>query len=487
MTNKIIICTLLSLLSFTNMNADDNIMETLNRQDIPLLNIVTKDGVMPTCTVVLPPEGCFGRSINAEYVEGHLTMTLKGNTLYDSGDYVKGVSGMRIKIRGNTTGAALAQHPYKIKLSKKEDLLMRGDKKYNDKNWVLLSMSTWNTAMEQEESNILNLVGHVVSRTVGMDWTPEVKFVNVIMNGVYQGMYYMSESVEKSKGRVNVDATGYLVENDAYWWKEGESYFKTDNQPYYFGWTWKYPDADDVDEPMKQNIQQYINNFENALYHDGDISEYIDLESFAEWVLAHDILGSSDYAGSNMFFSKKDFNIENPTSTKLRMCVLWDFDSSFCCPEKEFSNQHNTLFYFQKLFKRDDFKRIYINLYKSLKPSLYNDIMKGLENIWITYSGIFDNNIAIHKQYFKNEGKNTFQGQINQCRERLEKRLNLLDNKVAQMETETGIKDNVFHNTNKRQVFDIYGRIQNNNCPLSKGIYLYKNADGKARKISRKQ
>lgn len=67
--------------------------------DLPLLTIKTVDGVMPTATKVFPPEGCVGEGILSEHVPGRLVMTLKGETLYDSGDYVKGESGVRIKIR----------------------------------------------------------------------------------------------------------------------------------------------------------------------------------------------------------------------------------------------------------------------------------------------------------------------------------------------------------------------------------------------------
>lgn len=107
--------------------------------DLPLLTIETIDGVMPTATKVYPPEGCVGEGILSEHVPGRLVMTLKGETLYDSGDYIKGESGIRIKIRGNTTGAYLAQHPYKLKLSKKADLLQLG-KDHENKNFALLSM-----------------------------------------------------------------------------------------------------------------------------------------------------------------------------------------------------------------------------------------------------------------------------------------------------------------------------------------------------------
>lgn len=154
--------------------------------DIPLLNVTTVGGEFPTCDVVYPPEGCLGTGITgAEYVKGRLVMTLKGETLYDTGEYVKDESGMRIKIRGNSTGASAGQKPYKIKLSKKFDMLMRGDDDYKEKDWNLLKISMWNTGLDMDESNILTALGFMVSKAVGMEFVPGYTFVNLVMNGKY--------------------------------------------------------------------------------------------------------------------------------------------------------------------------------------------------------------------------------------------------------------------------------------------------------------
>ena len=54
---------------------------------LPLLSIETEGGEFPTCSVVMPPEGCVGTGItDAEYVKGHLVMTLCGDTLLDNYD-----------------------------------------------------------------------------------------------------------------------------------------------------------------------------------------------------------------------------------------------------------------------------------------------------------------------------------------------------------------------------------------------------------------
>ena len=74
---------------------------TIEWPNLPLLSIETIEGQDPTATKVYPPEGAAGESIISNHVPGRLVITQKGKGVYDSGDYVKGESGIRIKIRGN--------------------------------------------------------------------------------------------------------------------------------------------------------------------------------------------------------------------------------------------------------------------------------------------------------------------------------------------------------------------------------------------------
>lgn len=231
--------------------------EDVEWPDIPLLSIETVDGAEPSATKVYPPEGAVGESIVSEHVPGHLVMTLKGESIYDSGDYVKGESGIRFKIRGNSTGVNNKQKPYKLKLSKKADLL-NISKDLKNKNWALLSLNTWNKAMSNNESGILPLVGLSVCRAMDFPWTPKTKLVNVMINGNYKGLYHLIETIERADCRIATDKTGFVIENDAYWWKPGEVYFKTDKQHQYMGYTFKYPDSDDITEEQLSSISSYM-------------------------------------------------------------------------------------------------------------------------------------------------------------------------------------------------------------------------------------
>lgn len=473
-----------------NSHAD----ETITWPDIPLLTVTTENGIFPTCDVIYPPEGCVGTGItNAEYVPGRLVMTLKGDTLYDSGNYIKDESGMRIKIRGNSTGATDGQKPYKIKLSKKFDMLRRGDDAYKEKDWNMLRISTWNPGLENEESNILTVLGFIISKAVGMEWTPGYTFVNLVMNDKYMGMYYLTDAIERGDKRVDIKKSGYLIENDAYWWNE-DVYFKTNHQPTELGYTYKHPDSDDVDEQTTQKIQNYLNKFEDELYSgDGDIAEYIDLHAFARWILAHDIMNTADIMGSNMYIYKYDFDEANPTSTKLKMGPLWDFDSSFKEPDNndKWSLEHISIyFYWPELFKYPEFVKTYVDVWNEVKPSLLDNIVKDFDALTDIYGNSLDESMALHKTVYPNECKNSLQSQINELTEKVEKRISVMDSLTTQLYESTGIRPApTSKDSHPVSIFDIYGRKYTVGIDIKaqpKGVYIIKYSDGTSRKILNK-
>lgn len=282
---------------------------------VSLIDVVTKDGELPTCDEIEAPKGSMGTSItNVNKVKSRLKIfTVTGENIYDSGDYKKDESGMTIKVRGNTSAQNPDKYPYKIKLQKKADLLFCNDSvSHTDKNWVLL------------KPNFNTMIGYEVSKFIGMEFVPQAKLVNVWMNGKNMGNYILSESIERNeKCRINVDkSTGFIIERDAYWWNE-DVYFNTPSfDPKSFAFTFKYPDPDDVTPAQVEKIQKMIEEMENSIS-EGHYPQYIDVSSFATWLLGQDILGTSDAGGTNMYFAKYD----NTSHSKITMPVMWDFDA----------------------------------------------------------------------------------------------------------------------------------------------------------------
>lgn len=448
--------------------------------NIPLLDIITVDNIMPTATVIEAPEGCVGTSITEnEYISGRMVMTLKGDTLYDSKEYVKSVSGMRIKIRGNSTGAYLTQHPYKIKLTKKDDLLRRNDKAFKHKEWLLLSMYTWNVKMTNQESNVLNIGGLLVSKAFNKEWTPSFDFVNVVLNGEYQGMYYLMESVDKGEKRVNISDTGFLIEHDPFWWNEN-AYFKTNRQNSITAYTYKYPDDDEVTEDTQNAIQDYMNRFEDALYNNTDnISQYIDITSFAKWMLIHDILGTDDAIGCNRFICKYDINDDS----KLQMGPLWDYDSMFRSDDLSTIHSWN-LFYYPTLFERQDFIKVYVDLWMEVKDHIKEYLQQEFQSVKDKYGEVFDESIKLHQTKYPNEGKQAFNEQINEMEEKLNQRILFINHYVTSLNNEySSIRSHIIQPQGSSLYYNMNGQcIQPSK--LHQGFYIKVNEKGTACKIA---
>ena len=448
---------------------------------IPVINIVTIDSIMPKCEIIYAPEGCSGVGItHNNYVPGRMTMILDDDTIYDSGEYEKSVSGMRIKRRGNSTGAYLAQHPYKIKLSKKYDLLRRDDDNYKHKEWVLLSMYTWNAKMTHQESNILNVAGLLVSQILQKEWTPEYDFVHVVLNGEYQGLYYLMESVDKGEKRVAIDDTGFLIEHDTFWWNENQ-FFRTEYQDYKTAYTYKYPDDDNINDSIQHVIQTFMSEFENCLNNHEDISKYINIESFAKWILIHDILGTDDVAGCNRFLCKKDYDEKEPYTSKLEMGPVWDYDSMF--RSDTWSSLHTSnWFYFPILFNGEDFKYEYVKLWQNIKPTIKQKIQEGMNTAIQKYSHIFDENIKLHQTKYPNEGKQDFKSQAEEITDKLIKRIDILESLITD-NFDINTVDNISYPLSVIQITDLYGQKYTDCTKIKEGIYILEYSNGEKKKV----
>lgn len=110
-----------------------------------------------------------------------------GSVSYDNKlDYIKG--------RGHSTWR-LSKKPYNIKLDKKASLLGM-DK---NKKWCLL-------ANAQEHSMIRNKFMYDLGHEMGIDYSPDSRFVDLYANGQYMGTYQLTQKIEAGDGEL-VDIT----------------------------------------------------------------------------------------------------------------------------------------------------------------------------------------------------------------------------------------------------------------------------------------
>lgn len=375
-----------------SVRATNLTLDSVMRLGLPVVVIQTQNNVMPTADAVDPPAGCIGNSItNATKVPGRvLVLSSAGDTIYDSGDYVAKTSGMTVKLRGNSSARYDFKKPYKFKLQKKGDMLGRGNS-YADKDWAIIR-NDWST--------LSTLVALQIEKILGMDWVPAMKYVNVVFNGKYLGFYMLTETVERNTDcRINVGKTGYIIESDPFWWNEEKSFDGIIDQDgradhWYYKFTFKYPDAEDVTDEQLEYIHNAVVAMEQSVM-DGTYESHLDVNSFVAWLLVHDILGSKDSAGSNRYMTKKDAT----DKSLFKMATGWDFDTSFQIDPNAWSRIHRE-FYYDSLFHSSNkaFAKAYVDRWNEVKTTLFDSI----HNFLMEYKAS-DEAVALNKSWAAND------------------------------------------------------------------------------------
>lgn len=272
---------------------------------LPIVNITLSDGK----TVQDIPRN--------ETIEMKISIDCTHSPEYPAG--LNEVSG-KIRGRGNSTWG-WAKKPYKIKLDKKAEVLGLSA----NKDWILV-------ANYADKSLIRNTVAYDMSRTLGFDWTPAQYPVDLFINGEYQGVYSIGEHMEAAKNRVNIteqspetEECGYLLEvggADSRVTTEGVDYFCTDSGMLNFV-SFEYPAPDKLTDAQRSAIVEAFNAADNAIVNGGDIGEYIDIDSFVDWVIIQELTNNTDSAFRRSCYMTKD------VGGKIKMGPVWDFDLAF--------------------------------------------------------------------------------------------------------------------------------------------------------------
>ncbi len=342
---------------------ETDVLNTTLAYGFPVIVITTENGDMPTVDLVSPPPGAMGSGVtNATKVPGSVERyETNGTCSFSSGEYVKKQSGMTVKIRGNSS-AQWVRKPYKIKLQKKSDLMNRGDAALADKNWALLTAGAWRNWMALK-----------LASTVTRGWSPDCEWVNVIFNGRYHGLYLLSETIERNnKARINVADDGFIVEKDPYWWTEDGEYLMSVLNPAY-NYTMKFPDFEALDASASDYIQSTLDPL-LTIVSKGDYSDYLDVDSWVDFVLMHDFLGTNDAGGCNLYFTRYDRN------AKIGLGPAWDFDTASQCVG--WSATHKSESYISQLFANPDrsFVRKYVERYDEISEAVFSMLERMIQN-----------------------------------------------------------------------------------------------------------
>jgi len=248
---------------------------------------------------------------------------------------------LEIKARGNWTRKGFAKKPYKIKLGSKQAMLGLS----KSKHFALLAHAddTWGYTR--------NFAGFNLGRRIGLPWTPWQQPVELVINGDYRGLYFLTESIRVDKDRVDIAelddnvvdseliSGGYLVELDNY--DEDNQIRMTEKSCVSNQNLDRLRITFDTPE-VYSDIQRRFVSEQFAAMNDAagacsdELWAYIDLDDAARYYLVEEIMSHTEsYHGSTYLFRDRG------EGQKWHFSPLWDFGNAYSGPTDGFFYNHD--------------------------------------------------------------------------------------------------------------------------------------------------
>lgn len=236
---------------------------------------------------------------------------------------------LEIKARGNYTRLAFAKKPFKLKLGSKKSLLGMS----KSKHYAILAHA------DDNYGYLRNFTGFNLGKRIGLPWTPSQQPVEVVINGDYRGLYFLTESIRIEEDRINITklddnvsesglvSGGYLVELDNY---DEDNQIRmpekscVDNQ--YLDMlrvTWDTPEEySDLQKRFVTDQFSAMNDYVGA--NSDELWKYMDLDDAARYYLVEEIISHTEsYHGSTYMFRDRG------EGKKWHFSPLWDCGNAF--------------------------------------------------------------------------------------------------------------------------------------------------------------
>ena len=243
---------------------------------------------------------------------------------------------LQIKARGNYTRTAFAKKPFKLKLDKKQSLL--GMTK--SKHYAILAHA------DDDKGYLRNFTGFNLGKRIGLPWTPTHQPVEVVINGDYRGLYFLTESIRVDEDRVNIVeladneiegkliSGGYIVELDNY---DEENQIRMDekscvNNQYLDKLRITFDTPEEYSDIQRRFVTDQFTSMNNYVgANDDRLWSYLDLDDAARYYLVEEIVGHTEsFHGSTYLF--RDYG----DNQKWHFSPLWDFGNAFNSNSRDF-------------------------------------------------------------------------------------------------------------------------------------------------------
>lgn len=199
----------------------------------------------------------------------------------------------QIRIRGYSSTWA-KKKAYNIKFTEKVDLFGMGE----GKKWCLI-------ANAYDKTLIRNSISLELAEKLRLDFVSSAQLCKVYMDGVYLGVYTAMEPADEGKNRVNIDldAGDFLLERSRLREEAGVTYFTTNG-----GLRFEMRDPESPDAVQLAAITELVNQAEAAVQtRDHKVyREYIDVPSFVDYYIFHELIKDIDFAQYSTRYYMKD-------------------------------------------------------------------------------------------------------------------------------------------------------------------------------------
>ena len=233
------------------------------------------------------------------------------------GDSIQRYENTQIRGRGNSSWWNSDKKSFRLKFEKKQRLL--GEGFANAKSWTLL-------ANHGDKTMIRNALTYDLGRFMGMTFCPAARFVDLYLNGNYQGTYQISDQVQVHKGRIDIsEDNGWLLEVVNENSKE-EPLITTTR--YGIMYTIKNPKDEQLTLGKRIAVGQWLRSFEEAVASDQFMDPqrgwraFVDENDLINWYVGAEITGNIDALYSIYMYKDGD-------DDKMHFGPLWDLDLGY--------------------------------------------------------------------------------------------------------------------------------------------------------------
>lgn len=263
----------------------------------------------------------------------------------------------QLKGRGSSSWNCEAKKSFSLILNKSINLLGMG----SNKKWNLVGCA-------YDPSLIKNTTFNYLAKELGIKYQPEMQYVNLFVDGRYQGVYLLTTKVSVSENRVNLSKGDYLYKMDPPSQEQpiyysSESWFCDGNEVPVADLLYPQNASDTQKEKATALLQRFMDTIDNPNV--GDLNEIVDMESLVKyyWIQEAGMNFDAWQRSVYMYYSRED--------GKMHLGPVWDMDLTLGSPyEKEGmmfdSPEGFRVMYagwYRKLFERNDFTEALLDSY----------------------------------------------------------------------------------------------------------------------------